>query len=312
MPRVGGGSNRGGGRTGISRSGGGRFGGGHSRGVNRGGYNRGHNVHYSPASGRYSRYNRYKRRYSENVEEYENYECDDGSTIGHHFILPIIFYILTGIMSFFFLISLVDCYGSKYNEERFREYASACYEEEFNVEEAHEDNLLIVILTQKGYNECYYISYVGNHVKDNVCNLFGNERSEFGKLMNFTFSSNYRNSLDTKIIEVMNVMIYQVKSNASTDSFTCDESHIKVESHITNKTNLEIDETKVNEALANFTEETEIPVTIVVDKDINVFRNGISNSTIILGFITFGLAGLSVLFTIRAIKKKNYEYEDLD
>ena len=308
MPRVGGGPNRGGGRTGSSRSG--RI---HSSGGNRShGFNHGNNG--------LTDYNRHHMRRSlrrnwasrKDNEDYQYYEDTEKSKLAVTvFILPIAIGIITTIFMLVFMFNLTKDTGVRYNEKRFIEYAEECYIEEFKDSKAYEDNLLIVVLTDRSYNECYYISYVGNHIEDKISDIFGNENSEFGQMMNFEFSSNYRYSFDKDISTVMNTCMYRIISKKLEDSFTCDEIHENVDSYIVNKTKIEFDEAIVNESLNKFTEKTDIPVVIVLDNARNVFYPGLSNVTIFTGGLFLSMAALFTFLLIRAIKKKNdFYYED--
>ena len=160
-----------------------------------------------------------------------------------------------------------------YDENTFQDYANNVYAQEFGSSTAYEDNILLVFLTEDdNYYDYYYIAWVGDHIDTDINYMFGNEETEFGvAVSNAITTASYKYSLDANIAQIVNTMEQNISELDTVSSFSCDEEHIQVESHLTNKTSLELTEKTVNDALQSFTDSTGIPIVVVVDDISDVF-----------------------------------------
>ena len=78
----------------------------------------------------------------------------------------------------------------------------------------------------------------------------------------------------------------------------------KTESHLTNHSDLAINEETVEAELKKFTEETEIPIVIVVDSMENVFGKRLSFADIFTMLLFVGLAVVAVVMIVRRVKNR--------
>ncbi|MBQ8210813.1 MAG: hypothetical protein IJZ35_09545 [Clostridia bacterium] len=169
--------------------------------------------------------------------------------------------------------AVVSVDDNEYDENAFQDYADKMYAEEFGNSTAYEDNILLVFLTEdENYYDYYYIAWVGDHIATDINYMFGNEETQFGTAVsNAITTSSYKYSLDANIAQIINTMEQNISELSADSSFTCDEEHIQIESHLTNKTKLELTEDSVNTALKSFTDSTGIPIVVVVDDIEDVF-----------------------------------------
>ncbi len=210
--------------------------------------------------------------------------------------------------------------NSIYNENTFQDYANEQYKKEFGNSTAYEDNILLVFLTEdENYYDYYYIAWVGDHIATDINYMLGNENTELGKAISSSINtSSYKYSLDTNLAQIIENLKNQIGSENINNSFLCDETHIQVDSHLTNKTSIEMTEETVNTALKSFTDATGIPIVIVVDDIDDVFlvqtqpitqsstpaSSGISLSNIfILISVIAALIALVVFLVIRNKRK---------
>ena len=280
MPGPGGGSHGGGGgRSGGGFSGGGSFGGGHHSGGFNGGFRGG--MHHGPhfGSGWYHRPRRY----------YGGGGCLGNLTGLIMTPLILILFIVFGLIWLFgdnvtinhdtndVVIDNNEVVDAEpvyiYDENVFQDYADKVFSEEFGDSTAYEDNILLVFLTEDDqYYDYYYIAWVGDHIATDINYMFGNEETEFGvAVSNAITESSYKYSLDANIAQIINTMEQNISELGPNSSFTCEEDHIQIESHLTNKTQLKLTEQTVNDALKSFTESTGIPIVVVVDDISDVF-----------------------------------------
>jgi len=182
------------------------------------------------------------------------------------------------VVIFVTMLLLTMCSGGDvvinngYDEEVFQDYANSQYRAEFGQSTAYEDNILLVFLTAEDHYDYYYIAWVGDHIALDISDLFGADGTELGYAMAGSINeSSYKYSLDSNLARVMTQMTSQVQRLGLEKSFTCQEDHIQVTSHLTNHTNLELTESTVNDALQAFTDTTGIPVVIVVEEMSEVF-----------------------------------------
>ncbi len=270
MPGPGGGARGGGGsRGGGGFSGGGFHGGGHRGGFgggphHGGGFNRPPHhggMHHEPhfGGGWYHRPRHYGGRGG----------CLSGIII--LFIFGFIFF--SSLNESVNVITQEPPVNSIYNENIFQDYVNEQYKKEFGNSTAYEDNILLVFLTEdENYYDYYYIAWVGDHIATDINYMLGNENTELGKAISSSINtSSYKYSLDTNLAQIIEYLKNQIVSENIDNSFLCDETHIQVASHLTNKTSIEMTEETVNTALQSFTDATGIPIVIVVDDIDDVF-----------------------------------------
>lgn len=265
MPGPGGGSHGGGGSRGGGFSGGGFSGGGFSGGFNHhpGG---GHRPpppgpHFGPHFG---------GGWHHGPRVYRRGGCFSGVFIIGIFIIMTLFYFLpTNDTN----VEYIDYNVEIYDENTFQDYANKQYEKEFGNTSAYEDNILLVFLTEdETYYDYYYIAWVGDHIATDINYMFGNEYTELGNAIeNAINTASYKYSLDSNIAQVVEYMKNEIVAMNMDSSFICDEENAGFVSHLTNNTFIEMTEETVNSALESFTEETGIPIVVVVEDIEDVF-----------------------------------------
>ncbi len=219
------------------------------------------------------------------------------------FLPVIIIFLIVGmlVMSLTSTLSVVANGGLvNYNYDTLEEYALEQYAAEFGSTSAYEDNILIVVVTAENNYDFDWYGCVGWHIDGEISNMFGgNQTTLGGAMLSNVNQQSYKNSLTRDLSNVMITMKNAVANKRLESSFTCDEIRSEYDSHITNKTNLNIDTSVVNDALASFTEETDIPVVIVVDEAEDVFGKYMPAQTIITVVIIVALIGLAIFLIIR-------------
>ena len=306
MPGPGGGS-RGGGFGGGSRGGGSRgggFGGGH-----RGGFGGPH--HHGPRGywGRGSYYGGWRRR-----GYYGGSGCL-GGLLGI-LLVPIIMIllvlaILTGTV--FSAVTNVANGGSiYYDEETFQTYADDQYAYEFAKYSNYENNLLIVFLTNEECDGYYVIAWPGNNIHTDIKNMFGDETTTFGRVVQGSVNREYyKYSLSSNLSDVMYLMTEKIEGLGLKSSFSTPKtSSNPPTSHITNRTSLSLDEETVNASLQAFTESTDIPAVIVVDTMENVFGKSFSASDIFTFILLLAMLGFAVYLIVRTLKNRKNNGSD--
>lgn len=230
-------------------------------------------------------------------------------------LLPIILVLVAVIMlisSFGSAFSILSRGGvSTYDENVFQDYADAQYAAEFGASTAYEDNLMLVFLVdEEEYYDYAYIALVGDHINVNIGDMFGNEQTEFGRAIAASVNqSSYKYSLDTDLAKMVRTMQEHIVQGGYV-SYTCNEEHTQVDSHLTNKTEMALTEETVNAALAEFTETTGIPVVLVVERIDEVFTKTVPTKTIMTVVIAIALIALAVYLIVRASKNRKQKDGD--
>lgn len=307
-----GGGSRGGGFGGGSRGGG--FGGGRSGGFgggSRGSFGGGHHHHHGHYYGGWGWGWRPRRYY------YGGGGCL-GGLLGL-MIAPVIMIAFAFIMIMSALGTLFSGGGVHYNERAFQDYAAMQYEAKFgNSGDAYEDNLLVVFLTNEEADGYYTIAWIGDNVRMEISDMFGNEYTTFGRAMlNSINSEDYTYSLSSNLARAMEKMTAAVESLGLDSGFYDHYSHARSpESHVTNFTSLSINENTVERSLKEFTESTGIPAVIVIDSMEKVFGVGFSRDDVITILIGLLFLGVAIFLIVQAVKgykegkKKEKEQEE--
>ena len=293
MPGPGGGS-RGGG------FGGGSFGGGNRGGGFGGGYH-GHGYHH----------HHYHTPFFFWRRPYYGYGGGCLGGIAGLIMLPVIIVFVIVALAFGMVgdaFTNIKNGGSvEYNEEAFQDYANAQYAREFEGSSSYESNLLLFFLTNEEKDGYYTIAWVGDNVKMQINEMFGNETTEFGITVLSSINEElYKYSLDSNLATVARKMADKIAARGyGSDGLTPfndkTESVTGVESHLTNNSALPMTEKTVNDALEYFTEQTGIPIVIVVDEQEAAFGVTPPIKDIIILVVFFGLIVLAIVIIIRAI-----------
>ena len=286
-----GGGSRGGGFGGGSFGGGSR-GGGFGGGGHRGGFHGGFYGGFGP---------RHHRHYY------------GGGGLFNALMFPIF---ITIIITAMLISMLADGFGSilnggriVYNEKEFERYANSAYISEFGTSSATEDNILIVFLTNEEYDGYYTIAWVGENVQYKINESFGDQTTAFGSAMHSSINSEYYEfSLASNLAMAVSKMTGTVEGMGLTSSFITKKDHGNmIPSHVTNKSELALNEETVNVALREFTEKTEIPIVIVIDTVENVFGKSFAPTDIVIIIALLALAVGMIVFIIKTVRKYKAE-----
>ena len=304
-----GGGSRGGGFGGGSRGGG--FGGGSGGGFgggSRGGGFGGGGFHRGPRFG-YGYYHR--PRFFGFGPRYYGYGGGGclGGLLGA-LMAPIILLLVVGVMMFGMIGSALTNVTSggiiSYDEATFQAYADREYYKAFGNSDATEDNLLIVVLTNEESDGYYCIAWIGDNVQDRIINMFGDETTALGQSVIASIPDYYAYSLDSNLATIMNTMSAKIDNLNLNSSFKKEYSHAKSpESHLVNYTDLSLTEETVNDALASFTEKTDIPAVIVVEDMEEVFGKTLPMADVVILIILAVLAVVAIVSIVRTVKNRN-------
>lgn len=227
-------------------------------------------------------------------------------------MLPVILVLIVAVIGIGFIgdaFTNIKNGGSiEYNERAFQDYANAHYAAEFENSSEYEGNLLLFFLTNEENDGYYALAWVGDDIRDEINVMFGDETTVFGTTVLATINAElYTYSLDSNLASVAGKMAQKIKAKGFDSSFKPTSGITEVtgvESHLTNKTALPLTEKTVNDALVSFTEETGIPIVIVVDEAEAAFGVTPPTADIVIVIVFFALIALAVFLIVRAIKNK--------
>ena len=310
MPGPGGGS-RGGGFGGGSRGGG--FGGGSHGGFGGGSHGGFHGGPHRPHYHRGWHYGGVWPRYY-----YGGGGCL-GGFLGM-LMMPIIFLLVAGIMLVGFIGSSFGNVASGgqiiYDEAAFQDYANVEYAKAFGSSSAYEDNILLVFLTNEETDGFYTIAWVGDNINSSISYMFGDQTTEYGVAVLGNISNYYAYSLDSNLAGVVDNMRAHIARLGLASSFKKASDHsVMSESKLVNYTSLALTASTVEDALEEFTAETDIPIVIVVEDMAVVFGKTVTGTDwmgviISLVFIVVAVAMLREAFKARKKGKDGADSSD--
>ena len=180
----------------------------------------------------------------------------------------------------------------EYDEEKMQSYALAEYEKAFGEEEHeafYEDNLLILITTYEEYDGYECFAMVGNNLDPEINEMMGAEGTTFYNIVtNAINRENYKNSMTGNLrimLSKLSRAIQNLNLDSSFDSHKDVDRSDKFESRVVNYTDLTIEadpDSALDNTLQEFTEETGIPIVIVVQTGEAVFGKHIPMINIII------------------------------
>ncbi len=316
MAGPGGGGSRSGGFGGGSRGGGGSSGGGFGGG-SRGGFGGGHRPggfggHHGPHHHHHHRHRPFFFGWHRPFFGYGYGGGCLGGMMGMIFVPIILILIVVSLIfsvfgSFGSSISNIANGGDyRYSENQMQSYAKAQYAAEFKNANEYEDNILIVFLVDEEREGYYTIAWVGDNINYEIDSMFGNQYTPFGEHMLGNISSYYEYSVSKNLATVVDEMTNEVVNLRLDSSFDREYgSPAGYVSHVTNRSSLEINDDTVNRALTDFTQETDIPIVIVVDDMSNVFDKSIASGDLITVIMAVIIGGVAIYLIVVAIKGKN-------
>ena len=133
--------------------------------------------------------------------------------------------------------------------------------------------------------------------------MFGADGTEFGRaISSYVNLNSYKYSLDSNLAQVVERMEDEIASLELDSSFTCSEDKGEFKSHLTNKTDMQLNADTVDNALQSFTESTGIPIVIVVDEIETVFGRSFTGDTIITLVFSLILIVVAVIIIVKTVK----------
>ena len=314
MPGPGGGS-RGGGFGGGSRGGGSNRGGGFGGGSFGGPGGHRHPPHHH-------HHHHHHRPFFGFYRPYYGYGYGGGlfGGLASLIVLPVILLIIAAslLVGFFGSVStsisnIASGGQILYQNPEMEAYADKQYAVEFDNAVEYEDNILLVFLVDEEREGYYTIAWVGDNLQNDIADMFGNEYTEYGKSMKANINSYYENSISRNLSSVVDSMADKIVNLQLSSSFKKDEgSPADYQSHLTNHSDLEINEKTVNNSLSDFTKDTGIPIVIVVDNVDNVFEKSFNTVDITTVLFALVLVGVAVFYIVKAVKGKNDYRNDQD
>lgn len=225
-------------------------------------------------------------------------------------LLPVILLLVVAVLLFSTIssafINVANGGEIAYDEPAIQDYADAQYAKEFVKSKEYENNLLLVFLTNEARDGYYCIAWVGDNIQKDINRMFGDETTVFGRTVQGTINAEYyQYSLDSNIASVVETMAEHIVDLELASSFrTGLPEENPVPSHITNHSDLPLTESTVNDALASFTEQTDIPIVVVVDTTENVFGKTLSFADIFTVILLIGVAIFAIVLLVINLKKR--------
>ncbi len=287
--RGGGGGSRGGFSGGSRGSSGGGFGGGSRGGGFGGGHHGGgfHGGHHPPPPRHHHRPIFHGRGYYGGGGHYHHH--GGGGALSTILAFIIVIAIIFAFFKFVVGINsndikdwasdfqIEDTYNEDggYSESLFQEYTNDKYQEIFGKTTCYEDNILVVFLTTDANDGYYTIAWVGDNLRYEVTDLFGNEQTALGDAMSDSISDYHGYSLGSNLAQVVDKMTDSVTGLGLDSPYKSEADRSTVaESKVYNYSNCEFTEDTVNTSLKNFTDKTGITFCIVVENETTVFGGG--------------------------------------
>ena len=222
--------------------------------------------------------------------------------------MPFIIFAIGGTLIFNALGSLFTVAKGgniTYDEPKMQDFANVQYAKEFGDSSAYEDNLLIVFLANEEHDGYYTIAWIGDNVKNEINEMFGNQYTAFGIEMLQNVPNYYEYSISKNLASAIDGMADRISALNLTSSFeeASDRSNM-TNAHLSNLSSLEINAETVNTALLDFTERTDIPVVIVVEDMEEIFDKSLSGSDIVMVVVAVGIIGVGIYLIVKRIKAR--------
>lgn len=201
-----------------------------------------------------------------------------------------------------------------YSETKMQDYANRQYATIYDPSSAtYEDNVVVVFLTNEDNQTYYSIGWVGDNLKSQVSNLFGNENTALGYAMQSSVTtSDYRYSLGSNLAQMTEKMETSVKNQNLETVYRTQKAEKHEAGKVYNRSNsdLQINTEIIDAALKNFTDSTDISMSIVVADAKDVFGKSLNTSAILALLLCIILIVYAVVAIVRYVKRRKGNADD--
>lgn len=198
----------------------------------------------------------------------------------------------------------------EYDAQIVEGYADDKYAALFGLSDDYEDHMLLVILTEPGCTDYYYVAWLGDHVDSDIKAMFGNNQTELGRTLAASISySSYEYSLDSDLAAAIGHMAGKVEALQLEKPLTCkSEGEDKTHTFL-NYTALPLTAETVTTALADFTQRTGLSLAVVVEDVADVYGmeqgDAQSGATFSISPLLFvGIAVVAVVLIVLIVNSK--------
>lgn len=221
------------------------------------------------------------------------------------FILAIV--LLIGIISGG-LATLFSGGNVVYNENKMQDYANRQYATIYDPGSAtYEDNVLILFLTNEDGQNYYCIGWVGDNLKSQVSDLFGNEYTALGSAMQSSVNqSSYRYSLGSNLAQMTEKMQTSVENLGLETPYRAQKADSHEAGKVYNRSgsDIQFNAETVDAALKNFTDSTDISMSIVIADSKDVFGKSLDAAAILAFLLCIALAVYAVVAIVRYVRRR--------
>lgn len=229
-------------------------------------------------------------------------------------LFPFMLCIFTAIVFIVYLSPTIEMIKGdrpiKYSDQVGTYYAETNYNDIYGTSSAPQDNMVIVFFANKDCDQYYCLPMAGSNIRKDVASVFAGSESVFGKAMRgrMDLDRGYKYTLDEDLAYILGKAEEKIASLSITSSFktTSDRGNI-IESHIVNNTDIELSGS-LDAAIKSFTEETDISVTVIIDKAESVFglKTPTSNILFLVAFTALSIFYI-VKATIKIVRRVRFE-----
>ena len=203
------------------------------------------------------------------------------------------------------VISIANGGKIKYSKITFDNYVGAQYAAEFGESSAYDDNLLIVFLTNKKSNGYYAMALTGSNIDPQIRQMFGDEITDFWTILESSMTAHYRFSPQKGFRVALERLSESISEKKLDSPFVEEKDHSSMTSpHVTNYSDLSINDDSVNLAIRRFTEDTGIPTVIVIDTADNVFGRTVPKRELAVSAISAAVVVVSSVGLVKDIKRR--------
>lgn len=223
-------------------------------------------------------------------------------------VFVFVFFFIFFCVGYFATLKNDDSTIHEINENDFEKWTENLYDSNFKNTSNYEDYILVsLLIDEEDYYEYYYCVWIGDHVSDDLAELFGDEDSIIGKALEENIAYNYKYSLSSDLGDAIKYIYDEYDSDSP--GLTCnDERNAIIASTLINDTSLELDDDKISGPLFLFEVETGVGIVLnvatITDFE-RVYASSQFNIDEFMPFIIFGsiLLIFIIIIIVSTIKK---------
>lgn len=158
-----------------------------------------------------------------------------------------------------------------YDEHRLETFCQQQYDAAFRDTQTYDDNVLLTIVVYSDRSDYSYMTWVGDHINGETFTYLQGDGTRLDRILENSIQLDYTNTLASDLSHALRELATEIDEATEFGSYSCTEGHDENPSGFCNYSEMDLNETLIGATIADFREQTGIPLVLVVEDAKDIF-----------------------------------------